>query len=141
MRRCKRNAFTLVEILIVVVILGVLSAVVVPQFAQVTDEATKAATRDQLSKIRNAMAVYQARNAMALPNITEGDGTWGELIGEYLRKTPMNRWVGTDNGRTIIFGTDADQGYQTAHGWIYDPFTGNLWAGSFDADDEPYPRQ
>jgi general secretion pathway protein G len=144
MKRHRRNGFTLVEILIVVVILGILSAIVVPQFANSTEEASAAATLDQLKKIRNAVAVYQARNNWDLPVVQPGVGTWGELLtaGEYMKRPPMNRWVTTDRdiGRTIVYGTGPDAGYQMTHGWIYDPLTGDLWAGGFDADDQPHSR-
>jgi general secretion pathway protein G len=139
----RHRGFTLVEILIVVVILGVLSAIVVPQFADSTNEAAAGATRDQLRKLRDAIAIYQIRNGYDLPNITEGEGSWGELIstgGEYLKRPPMNRWIGTDRGRRIIFGTSADTAYQVTHGWIFDRTTGDVWAGGFDADDEPHQR-
>jgi general secretion pathway protein G len=139
----KHRGFTLVEILIVIVILGVLSAIVVPQFADTTSEASAGAARDQLRKLRDALAVYQVRNGYALPNIQEGVGTWGELVttgGEYLRRPPINRYVGTDQGRRIIFRTSPDTAYQVTHGWIYDPVTGDIWAGGFDADDQPYPK-
>jgi hypothetical protein len=30
--------------------------------------------------------------------------------------------------------------YQTGYGWIFDPVSGNLWAGGFDGQDQPFPR-
>jgi general secretion pathway protein G len=136
------RAFTLVEILIVVVILGILAAIVVPQFTNATEQATMGGTHDQLHKIRETIGVYYVRNHNNWPQIAEGIGTWGELYGPgYMREVPVNLWVGdNDAGRTIVFGVGPDAGYQTAHGWVYDPATGNLWAGSYDAQDQPYPR-
>jgi prepilin-type N-terminal cleavage/methylation domain-containing protein len=142
------RAFTLIEVLIVVVILGVLSAVVVPQFSGATGEAASTGTHSQLIKLRNALAVYYVRNGNVYPNIAPGDGTWGELLTApgYLQETPTNMWVGRGvPGRTIALGNSADPGWQNAHGWIFDnnpasPTFGELWAGSFDANDDPYPR-
>jgi general secretion pathway protein G len=138
----QRRAFTLVEILIVVVILGVLSAIVVPQFTNATDDAAVGATRDQLRKLRDAVAIYHIRNS-AYPTVVAGDGTWGELVstgGEYLKRPPLNRWIGVDNGREIIFGDSPDPAFQVTHGWIYNPLTGDVWAGGFDVEDQPYPK-
>jgi general secretion pathway protein G len=138
-----RDAFTLVEILIVVVILGVLSAIVVPQFTNATNEASSTATLDQLVKLREALGVYYVRNASAFPNVAQGNGTWGELItagGDYLKFPPKNNWIGGAAATQVVFGTGPDTAWQTAHGWIYDPATGNLWAGSFDANDQPFPK-
>lgn len=138
-----RHAFTLVEILIVVVILGILTAIVVPRFTDTTEEVERMATLDQLVKVRNALGVYYVRNNSRFPTIVPGNGTWGELIqsgGDYLREPPRNLWVGGPNATVIVFGTGPDPGYQTTHGWIYNPATGQLWAGSFDDQDRPYPR-
>lgn len=135
--------FTLVEILIVVVILGILAALVVPKFASATQDAQDGATIDQLSKVRRALDVYYAKNNQ-WPDVTAGTGTWGSLTSVggfvYLRGTPMNSWVGGANGTKIIFGTGPDGSYQTTHGWIYDPVTGSVWAGCFDVNGRPYPR-
>lgn len=136
-----RRAFTLVEILIVVVILGVLSAIVVPQFASATDEAGRTATIDQLEKLRRATAVYFLQNDSQLPNVVAGDGTWGEMIDQgYLREKPHNFWVGNAAGDQIILRDTPDETYQTDYGWIFDPDSGDVWAGSYDGNDTPLPR-
>jgi general secretion pathway protein G len=137
------SAFTLVEVLIVVVILGILAAAVVPQFTNATTDAQRNATRDQLIKIRRALEVYSVRNSSQFPLVTAGVGTWGEIAatGEtYLRQTPLNQWIGGPNAARIILGTGPDTGYQSAYGWIYNPATGEAWAGAFDANDQPFPR-
>jgi general secretion pathway protein G len=137
------RAFTLVEILIVVVILGILSAIVVPQFTSATDDAAKTATRDQLNKLREAISVYYFRNNGVRPNITAGNGTWGELVSmtsDYLKFPPKNLWVPPAAATTITIGTGPDGAYQTAYGWIYNDATGELWAASYDVNDEPYPK-
>jgi len=137
------RGFTLVEILIVVVILGILAAIVTPQFANATEQAQKTAMADQIAKIRRSIAIYTIRNDSLKPNITAGVGTWGALIAPgspYMRQAPVNSWVNGPNSKTIIIGTAADASFLTTHGWIYDPATGNLWAAGFDANDEPYAR-
>ena len=53
MRGRVRKAFTLVEILIVVVILGILSAIVVPQFSNATQHAPSTAPHSQLDPQSN----------------------------------------------------------------------------------------
>jgi general secretion pathway protein G len=140
----RTGAFTLVEILIVVVILGILAGIVVPQFTNATRQAGAMATKDQLVKIREALAVYFVRNASQFPEIQNGSDptAWAELMGtgEYLRKVPENFWVDPSNSKVVVIGNQPDAAYQTDHGWIYDPASGNLWAGSFDGNDNPYPK-
>jgi general secretion pathway protein G len=136
-----RRAFTLVEILIVVLILGILAALVVPQFATATEDAQREATLTELQKLRRHIEVFEARNAGLLPDVEEGDGTWGQLVGtEYLTAPPINAWVGWENGREIVFGAAPDDAYHTDYGWIFDPDTGEIWAAAYDANDEPLPR-
>lgn len=141
----RTGAFTLVEILIVVVILGILAAIVVPQFTNATNEASAMATKDQLVKVREALGVYYVRNNSRFPSqLQAGNGTWGELLttGDYLREPPKNFWINPTTSGVIVFQHPAapDPGYQTDHGWIFDPVTGDLFAGSFDANDNPYPK-
>lgn len=141
--RTARAGFTLVEILIVVVILGILSAMVVPQFASATQDTTRTATFDQVQSIRRALAVYYVRNNNIYPNITAGAGTWGAIVGEtsgYMREAPKNKWVGGANADVILIGATPDIAWQQTHGWIYDPATGRVWAGGFDAFDEAIPH-
>src|SRR5688572_13722183 len=81
-----RRAFTLVEILIVVVILGILAAILVPLFQNATEETAEAATLTELQKLRNHIGVFQAREGR-LPDVLAGEGTWGQIVGnrDYLQ--------------------------------------------------------
>lgn len=136
----KRSAFTLVEILIVVVILGILAAIVVPQYSHATGESKIQATVDQLVKLRQALGVYYVRNNANYPAVSAGDGTWGELMSQgYFKVAPSNLHVGGSNGNKITIGTAPDSAKTDAYGWIFNPATGDVWAASFDASDKPIP--
>jgi prepilin-type N-terminal cleavage/methylation domain-containing protein len=141
MRPRRLHGFTLVEILIVVVILGILAAIVIGLFGSATTEAQREVTFSELQKLRRHVGVYQARNSQRLPAVTDGDGTWGEIVGrDYLLSPPTNAWVGGANSRRVIIGTAPDTSYHTNYGWIFDASTGQVWAAGFSADDEALPR-
>lgn len=137
-----RKGFTLVEILVVVIVLGILAALVTPHLTGAVEEASIETTTHELSKLRRAIEVYTIINNGELPDVTEGDGTWGALTSgnQYLKSAPVNPYVGGTNASVIVIGNAADAAYQSEHGWIYDNTTGQVWAGSFGADDQALPR-
>ncbi|MFG0327312.1 MAG: type II secretion system protein [Phycisphaerales bacterium JB037] len=88
-RSNKRNrGFTLVEILIVVVILGILAAIVVPQFTNAADDARTGNLDTQISTIEQQIELFRARTG-AYPTF---DATlWTTLVtGGYLKTAPVN---------------------------------------------------
>ncbi len=72
MKTGKRNlldtaGFTLVELLIVIVLLGILAAVVVPQVSVSTDDAKLQTLRTDLTQLRGAIEVYYAQHTDTYP--------------------------------------------------------------------------
>lgn len=152
----KSRAFTLVEILIVVIILGILAAIIMPSLAKAGEEAAISATYTDLQKLRRAVGVYRVRYG-ELPPITEGDATgiddgsgpWGPLVdvmddegkpGQFFKQAPVNSYMGGPNARRVGFASGPDIQWQEEVGWLYNPDNGEVYAGCFDANDKPIPR-
>ena len=136
------RAFTLVEILIVVVILGILAAIATPQFVRATESASETTALDQLGKIRRALAVYYVTYNQ-YPTVTAGDGTWGEILSQrMLREPPINPWVLGSARRAIVVRSTPDTAFPASatYGWIYDETSGQVWAAGFDANYLPFAR-
>ncbi|MFW2403863.1 MAG: type II secretion system protein [Gammaproteobacteria bacterium] len=62
MANIKQAGFTLVELLIVAIILAILAAIVVPQFASTTVDAQEAALKSNLTAIRGAISLYRQQH-------------------------------------------------------------------------------
>ena len=85
----RRRAFTLIEILIVVVILGILAAIIVPRFADAAGDSNDASLRTQLRIVRTQIELFRVQN-MADPDLSAGQ-QWNELlVNNYLHQVPIN---------------------------------------------------
>jgi len=62
-KRQAQKGFTLVELLIVVIILAILAAIVVPQFASSTDDAKMASLKSNLANMRSAIDLYYQQHS------------------------------------------------------------------------------
>ena len=70
-RPSQQRGFTLIEILIVVVIIGILATMVVPKFADARREASISSVRNQLQTLRAQVELYRAGNGGVLPSSTD----------------------------------------------------------------------
>lgn len=124
--RTRRNskAFTLVEILIVVVILGILAAIVVPQFTNATQDAQAGNLKTQLSSLNSQIELYRARNN-SYPDFSQAT-VWDDLkTGGYIKAAPVNPF---NNSSTV---TVSDSGAAT-FGWNWNATKGELQACYFN---------
>lgn len=63
----KEKGFTLIELVMVIVIIGILAAVAIPRFASLRSDARKAACDGNVGAIRGAISAYYAKGAVS-PN-------------------------------------------------------------------------
>ena len=68
-----KKAFTLVEILIVVAILGILAAIALPTFQDHIQQARESAAKDNLRILRNAIGLYAVEHNDVPPGYRNGD--------------------------------------------------------------------
>lgn len=140
------RAFTLVEILIVVVILGILAAIVLPLFSGATEEARRAAFVSELRIYTDAAQTFRAREGLYLED--SGSGVLPTGFDEYINAegwldgTPLGGvWDSEFNsyGFTSSLGVhwNGDTGYDDAYMTIVDALIddGDLAAGAFQKID------
>jgi len=140
MKMKAQKGFTLVEILIVVVILGILAAIVIPQFTEASTEAKTSSLCTDLQTVRSQIELYKIQHNDKLPAAagetgedferrltqqTDINGDAGTDYGPYLQKLPTNPF----NGMKTVRIDGAPAGANT-HGWRFDTNNGN-----FQADD------
>jgi prepilin-type N-terminal cleavage/methylation domain-containing protein len=71
-----QEGFTLIEMLVVVIILGILAMIIVPQISVSTDDARLNSLQTNLNSLRSAIEVYAAQHANRYPGTySEADGT------------------------------------------------------------------
>jgi general secretion pathway protein G len=108
MMKAKRG-FTLVEILIVVVILGILAAIVIPQFTGASTEAKESSLVSDLQTIRSSIELFKIQHNDLLPGeVMDGSGnittaSAASFVNAMCLKTDQyGDWTGS--GATYRFG-------------------------------------
>ena len=116
-----QKGFTLVEILIVVIILGILAAIVVPQFTEASDDAKQSSMETNLQTLRSQIELYYIKEGSYPATLC------GDLVdGNYLRVFPPNP----------LADVPADAATDAAYGWTYDASTGEVSAASEEEEEE-----
>jgi general secretion pathway protein G len=123
--RTTRRGFTLVEILIVVIILGILAAIVIPQFTSASSDARNNSTASTLQTLRSQIELFKIqhadtppRDATALWTVLGGKTSTSDTtavnaagtFGPYVQNPPSNPL----NGYTTVAAAAAAN-----VGWVY----------------------
>ena len=149
MRHAKNQGFTLVEILIVVVILGILAAIVIPQFSDASTQSKLSSCQSSLQSLRSQIQLYKIQHNDQAPTVAlfedamtkcsaagaseasdyvarTADNKTSHPFGPYVQQVPMNPW---NNLNTVgAIGSGA--------GWEYNAATGDIYVGTTGAPTE-----
>ncbi|HYQ96300.1 MAG TPA: prepilin-type N-terminal cleavage/methylation domain-containing protein [Candidatus Eisenbacteria bacterium] len=111
------RGFTLIELVIVIVILGILAAVAIPKYEDMQEQARSATLKGQVGSIRSAIAIQYGRNALngaaSFPVLNGSIFADGNIPKEpVMRSNAVKTTPGVDN----------------AGGWLYDQVTGMVKA-------------
>ena len=144
MRGKRKPGFTLVEVLIVVVILAILAATIIPQFATSTSDAKSAALKQDLNVLRSQIELYKFTHGGAVPSLTSGAlpqltsatnaaGTIGTGVnfpyGPYvMTQMPVEPFSGVNT--VTATATFPPTAATSAGGWFYDTATGQIAANN-----------
>ena len=156
----KKKAFSLVEIILVVTILGILAAIVLPGFQNHTANAKESAVKSNLTTIRSQLEVYKLQHDGLPPGYVNGaEAPLTTLLlqltatstvtgavststvpvdpylhGPYLRKIPENPYNGLSTIAYVDIGTEFSAAADgTSSGWLYKKETSEFrvnWNGN-----------
>jgi general secretion pathway protein G len=153
----ERTAFTLVEILIVVLILGILASIIIPQFSNASHEAREHVLRDDLRFLRHQIEVYKLQHRDVAPGYiagvpsaaaftsqmtlftdeygaTNASKTSTYKFGPYLRQVPENPINGKTSIRVLQDGDALPVAATDNDGWVFKPATAAILADSVGSD-------
>jgi len=110
-----RAGFTLIEIMVVIVILGLLAAIVVPKLIGRTEEAKRTQTRVQIKNIQQALELFKLDNGF-YPSTEQGLATLVKAPdsgrtaknyrkGGYMDRVPKDPW-----GNTFVYLSPGQHG-------------------------------
>jgi len=135
------SGFTLIELVIIIVVLGILAAIAIPKYQDISSDAREAACRGALGGLRSGITIWYANQA-----VTTGTATWPtgadlNSIGSVMeQEIPQNPYcdeadypdsiVTTASAKGTLVGTDC--------GWAYNPATGELWANTNDVGENTW---
>jgi len=112
-KRMRQRGFTLVEIILVIIIIGVLAAIIIPKFGGQTDSAKIAKTKANLGSLRSAIRLFQSDNNGTKP------AALSDLVPGQIRKLPEE---GISDPPSVAVAAANDG----SGGWVYDAATGDV---------------
>lgn len=126
------KGFTLIELVIIIVVLGILASVAIPKYKNIVAESKEAACKGALGSLRSGISIFYANEA-----VTTGTAAWPPIdslrtIGSVMEHAiPANPYQLEINAPdSVVTGVTKGVIVGTRGGWAYLPATGEVWANT-----------
>jgi prepilin-type N-terminal cleavage/methylation domain-containing protein len=131
LRRVKtREGFTLIEMLVVIIILGILAMVIIPQITVSQEDAKVSTLKTNLGGIRSAIELYYTQHNNVYPGVatdgTAAAGTVAAFISQLTQFTDAAGVVSGTKTATAIYGPYIKGGALPANPFVTDPAKANI---------------
>ena len=158
-----KKAFSLIELMIVVAIIGIVAAILIPEFTGHTAETRETAAKDNLRAFRNIIEFYSAQHNGIPPGYTNGntsvepeasfvvaqltsatnklgqwaaEGTPGYDYGPYVTTMPENPFNGHNSIYMVTNAGSFPSAEQDGAGWLYHAAKKAIRLNTFGTDSE-----
>ncbi|MFH1783429.1 MAG: type II secretion system protein [bacterium] len=137
------SGFTLVELLIVIVILGILAAIVIARFAGATQESKEASLKSNLRTMRNVLETYRGKSRSSIyPQDLDylWDGSQIDVSFErFIERIPIEPFTRSRNWEYATLNLndspiDRDSVITGTGGWVYDSVNGRVCINHYSTD-------
>lgn len=129
--RSKRAAhgFTLIEVIIVIVILGIIATVAMPTYTDMSTDAKRSACLGSLMNMRSALSVWNSKSILSTAgNIYPPIDTLRKVGSVLVSQIPPNPFQLKNNAPdSIVTGVTKGVVVGTRGGWAYKASTGEIW--------------
>lgn len=133
-----QSGFTLIELVIIIVVLGILAAVAIPRYFDMVSEAKESSCKGALGGLRSGISIWYANQAL-----TTGTASWPAIdslrtVGVVMAGAiPPNPYQ-TNAPDSIVTGVTKGTIVGTRGGWAYKPSTGEIWPNTSGAGENNF---